>query len=235
MERRDEMLKSLKQAFTDAQAYRVARAGRPNEQPLDARWEAMLPLLRGEMPLVVYADDIQQIQSAVALAQEHNLRLIIQGGYDAELAATLLKKHSVPVILSGTYRLPLRDGDDYDAPFTLPERLRRAGVAYCIAGGGRHATENTRNLPYHAANAVAYGLARDEALRAITLYPAQILGVADRVGSLEKGKDATLFVSSGDILETETQVERAWIQGRAVDLNDRHKRLWHKYQQKYKQ
>ena len=90
-----------------------------------------------------------------------------------------------------------------------------------------------RNLPYHAATAVAYGLDTDEALKAITLYPAQILGVAERVGSLEASKDATLFVASGDILETATQVEAAWIQGRKIELNDRHKRLYNKYQQKY--
>jgi imidazolonepropionase-like amidohydrolase len=90
-------------------------------------------------------------------------------------------------------------------------------------------------LPYHAAAAIGFGLSSDEALKAITLYPAQILGVADRVGSLEKGKDATLFVCDGDPLDTPTQITAAWIGGRKVDLNDRHKTLYHKYEEKYKQ
>ena len=92
-----------------------------------------------------------------------------------------------------------------------------------------------RNLPYHAATSIAFGLPAEEALKAITLYPAQILGVADRVGSLEKGKDATLFVSDGDPLDTPTDITAAWIRGRKVDLDDRHKTLYHKYEEKYRQ
>jgi imidazolonepropionase-like amidohydrolase len=241
LERRDELLKTLRQAFDDAAAYRTAHPKEPDRNfdfdtfPRDLRWEAMLPVLDRKQPLIVGANQLAQIQAAVAFAQRYKLKLIIHGGYDAELCADLLKKHEVPVIIEGVYRLPLRQGDDYDAPFTLPERLRAAGVTYCIAGGGKHSTENTRNLPYHAAQAVAFGLPAEEALRAITLSPAEILGVADRVGSLEVGKDATLFVADGDILETAKHVEHAWIQGRAVDLSDRQKRLWHKYQQKYAQ
>lgn len=239
LEQRDELLKTLRQAFDDAAAYRTAHQAQADrgfewdDFPRDLRWEAMLPVLDRKQPLIVGANQLTQIQAAVAFAQRHKLKLIIHGGYDAELCADLLQRHQVPVIIEGIYRLPLRPGDDYDAAFTLPQRLRAAGVTYCIAGGGRHATENTRNLPYHAAQAVAFGLPADEALRSITLAPAEILGVADRVGSLEVGKDATLFVADGDILETATHVEQAWIQGRAVDLSDRQKRLWHKYQQKY--
>lgn len=239
LEQRDELLKVLRQAFDDASAYRTAhqteadRGFEFDEFPRDLRWEAMLPVFDRQQPLIVAANQLTQIQAAVAFALRHKLKLIIHGGYDAELCADLLKQHQVPVIIEGIYRLPLRPGDDYDAAFTLPQRLRAAGVTYCIAGGGKHATENTRNLPYHAAQAVAFGLPADEALRAITLAPAEILGVADRVGSLDVGKDATLFVADGDILETATHVEHAWIQGRAVDLSDRQKRLWHKYQQKY--
>jgi imidazolonepropionase-like amidohydrolase len=164
------------------------------------------------------------------------VKLIIFGGYDAERCAALLKEHQVPVIIAGVYRLPRRRGDDYDAPYTLAERLRKAGVRFCISGsGGMFRAANVRNLPYHAATAAAYGLPRDEALRAITLSPAEILGVADRVGSLEVGKDATLIVTDGDPLETATHVEAAFIQGRLVDLSDRHKNLWKKYRQKYPQ
>lgn len=234
-EGRDKALQELKQAFADAAAYRRAREALGDKQPIDARWEAMLPVLRGEVPVMIHADELRQMQAAIAFAAQHKLKLIIHGGYDAELCLDLLKAHKVPIVVEGTYRLPLRAGDDYDAPYTLPERLRKAGISFCIAGGGRHATENSRNLPYQAANGVAYGLPADAALRAITLSPAEILGVSDRVGSLDVGKDATLFVASGDILATESQVEMAWIQGREVDLNDRQKRLWNKYQEKYRQ
>jgi imidazolonepropionase-like amidohydrolase len=139
------------------------------------------------------------------------------------------------VIVSAIHREPLRNHDDYDASFTLPERLRQAGVRFCISGSARSETWNARNLPWHAATAAAYGLPRDEALKSITLYPAQILGVADRLGSLEPGRDATLFVSTGDPLETEPQVTSAWIQGRRVDLSSRHSQLYRKYQEKYRQ
>ena len=160
--------------------------------------------------------------------------MILHGGYDALECAELLKQHDIPVIVGSVYRLPERRWEPYDTPFTLPERLRAAGIRFCISGSGRFGASNIRNLPYHAAMAAAFGLPLDEALKSITLYPAQILGVDDRVGSLEMGKDATLVVSDGDVLETATQVEAAFVRGAPVDLNDRHKRLWHKYEEKYR-
>ena len=143
---------------------------------------------------------------------------MIFGGYDAELCAPLLREHDVPVIIPAVYRLPARRSDPYDAAYTLPARLRKAGIRFCIAGVDRFSASNLRNLPYHAATAVAYGLPHDEAMKAMTLYPAQILGVDDRVGSLAPGKDATLILTDGDPLETTTQVHAAFIQGRRVDL-----------------
>jgi imidazolonepropionase-like amidohydrolase len=192
-----------------------------------------LPVLAGKLPIIVDADELQQIQSAVAFSAEQKVRLIVHGGFDAADCSELLKSHNVPVIVAGTYRVPTRESDAYDAAFTLPERLRQAGVKYCISSTGRTGPTGVRNLPYHAAMAVAFGLPADEALKAITLYPAQILGVADRVGSIDPGKDATIFVTSGDPLQTESQVEMAFVQGREVDLQDRHKRLWKKYSEKY--
>jgi len=232
IKQRDESLRSLEQLIRDVRAYRTARQV-IRQQPLDLRWEAMLAVIAGDLPLIVTADDVQQIQAAVAFAQRHQLKIIIRGGYDAERCAPLLRRHKIPVIIGGTYRLPKRRGDAFDAAYTLPERLRKAGVEYCISSGGLFGASNVRNLPYHAATAVAYGLAEDEALKAITLFPAQILGVDKQVGSLEPGKHATLFVSDGSPLLTETQVEAAFIQGRVVDLRDRHKMLYKKYQMKY--
>ena len=231
---RDKALALLEQTFADACSYQKARAaakGRGNAHPFDIRWEAMLPVLEGKVPLVVAADEIQQIQAAVAFAEREEVGLIIYGGYDAPHCAALLKKHRVGVIVSSVHRLPLRRSHPYDAAYTLPERLRALGIKFCIAS---RSTSNARNLPYEAAMAAGYGLPPEEALKAITLYPARILGVDDRVGSLEVGKDATLIVTDGDPLETPTHVEAAFIQGRPVDLDNRHKRLWRKYREKYR-
>ena len=184
---------------------------------------------------MVSADSLDQIQSAVAFCVKEKAKMILLGGYDAPLCADLLKKHNIPVILSAVYRMPRRRNDAYDAAYTLPARLEKLGVKYCISGTDKSETWNARILPDHAATAVAYGLSLEEALKAITLYPAQILGVADRVGSLEKGKDATLFVSNKSPLEITNQVEMAFVQGRTVELSDRQKRLYKKYQQKYGQ
>ena len=230
---RDRAVDNLRRAFDDARAYAKARVADPST-PQDARWEAMLPVIAGEQPLIVDADNLQQIQAAVAFAVEQEVPLIIHGGYDAPLCADLLVKHDVPVIISEVYRLPLRRWEPYDTAYTVPARLHEAGVRFCISGGGRFGASMVRNLPYHAAMAVAFGLPADVALEAITLAPAEILGVADCVGSLEKGKDATLIITDGDPLETATHVEAAFVQGRPVDLNDRHKRLWKKYEQKYR-
>jgi imidazolonepropionase-like amidohydrolase len=231
-EERDQALSRIKQALDDARAYQRARQSAGTVQELDLRWEAMTPVLEQKVPLIVSADEVQQIQAAVAFAEREQLKLILHGGYDAPHCAELLKKHDVPVIVAGIYRLPRRQSEPYDTPFTLPERLRQAGIRFCISGN--EGTSNVRNLPYHAAVAAAFGLPASEALKAVTLYPAEILGVADRVGSLEPGKDATLFVADGDPLETATHVEAAYVQGRPVELDDRHQRLWRKYQEKYR-
>lgn len=238
LKHRDERLERLHRAFDDARAYRKAKqahaAGTGPAINNDSRWEAMIPVLDGTVPVIVEADQGEQIQAAVAFAVQQKIKIIISGGYDAPHCAELLKEHDVPVIVSQVYRLPMRRSEPYDAGYTLPARLRKAGVKYCIAAHAAYHMGNIRNLPYHAATAAAFGLPRDEALRAITLYPAQILGVADRVGSLEAGKDATLFIADGDILETPTQIETAFVAGRQLDLSDRHKRLWKKYQEKYR-
>jgi imidazolonepropionase-like amidohydrolase len=231
-ERREKALADLQQALADARAYDQARQVDPQKHPRDARWEALARLTRGEVPLIVEADELQQIQSAVAFSQREGLKLILVGGYDAPLCIDLLKQAGVSVIVGGVHRLPQRPGDPYDHPFTVPARLHAAGIPFCIAS--RNEAARVRNLPYHAGTAAAYGLPAAEALRAVTLSPAEILGVADRIGSLEVGKDATLIVTDGDPLETPTQIERAFIQGREVDLNDKQKRLWQKYQEKYR-
>lgn len=235
-ETRNTQLQQLRDLFDNARAYQQAQQGRrqQNQPPLDhdLRYEALLPVLARKVPLMVQADRLPQIQSAVAFARQQQVELVIVGGYDTPLCTDLLKEHDVAVIIDGVNRLPARRDDPIDAAFRVPARLHAAGVRFCIADGER--MSNQRNLPYQAAAAAAYGLPREEALKAITIYPAQILGADYRIGSLAEGKDATLIVTTGDPLEIPTQVVMAMVEGRMVDLSNRHKRLWEKYQEKYR-
>ncbi len=227
----------LHKAMEQARAYKVAReaAGKKGVpfHKYDSRWEAMLPVLRGELPVWVVADELKQILAALEWAQQENLKMVLVGGADAWRVTDLLKERDIPVIVTPVLRTPSRRDEAFDTPFTLPRKLHEAGIRFAIAGGS--AFGNERNLPYHAAKAASYGLPAEEALKAITLYPAHIMGVAGRVGTLEPGKDATLFVSDGNPLEIMTNVEMLFLQGREVDLNNKHKTLYQKYKTKYQQ
>lgn len=226
-------LKLLDDSFEQAKAYALARAADP-ATPVDTRWEAMRPVLPAApgaapaRPVFMHADDLAQIRFALDFAARHGLKLILVGGADAWRVADTLRERDVPVVIGGLLRLPMRRDDPPDALFSLPAKLAAAGVRYCIADGGRDST-NARNLPFEAAHARAFGLSDDEALKAVTLYPAQILGVADKLGSIEVGKLANLFVADGDPLEPSTRIERVFMQGREVELTDRQTALRDKY------
>ncbi len=235
--KREEKFRELDDLLDQVRRYRDRRRSTSQEVPSDIRLESLIPVVEGELPLIAEANRQPAIEAAVAYAQSQGLNLVIFGGYDAEACADLLVQHQVPVILAGIHRLPQRRDDPYDAPYTLPERLRQAGVRFAIGGdgpGGPGGAANARNLPYHAATAVAYGLPRDQAIRAITLAAAEILGIDDQVGSINVGKHATLIVTDGDVLESESNVTHAWIQGREVDLRSKHTMLYEKYKQKYR-
>lgn len=236
----DEQIRKIRQAFANARAYMKAKESEEQKgipyHDTDARWEAMIPVLKGEMPVIIRANEIRQIEAAVDWASEENLKMVLLDGYDSWRASGLLKEKNIPVIVADIHRLPERRWEGYDTPFTLPLKLYKAGIKFCIAGSGSSSdAPDERNLPYQAATAAAYGLPKEEALKSITLYPAQILGVDDQVGSLEVGKDATLIVTDGDPLEIETQVEMEFIQGREIDLTSRHTQLYEKYLEKYRQ
>jgi imidazolonepropionase-like amidohydrolase len=227
-----ERLRQLDEAFDAAAAYNKARTASP-DQPVDARWEAMRPVMQGQRPVFVDADELPQIRHALGLAQRHGLKLVIVGGSDAWRIADVLRERQVPVVIAGVHRLPIRRGDAYDEPFRLAARLAQAGVRFCIARSGTEFdAAHERNLPYEAATAAAFGLSPDEALKAITLYPAQILGVDDRLGSLQPGRLASFIVTDGDPLDIRTHVERAYVQGREIDLSNRQTRLEQKYRTK---
>lgn len=158
--------------------------------------------------------------------------MTLVGGLDSWRVASRLKAADVAVVLGGTHQLPLRRDDAHEAAFTVAARLHAAGVRFCIASGGEVANGTDRNLAYQAAKAAAHGLPPAEALKAITLYPAQLLGVGDELGSIETGKRATLIVTDGDPLEIPTQVQLAFIDGAAIELRSRQTELHEKYRER---
>jgi imidazolonepropionase-like amidohydrolase len=232
-ERRAKM-RALDDFFAEAKAYALAKdaaakGGVPAPQKVPA-WEAMLPCVRGEIPITVHADEVRQIKAAVAWAATNHYKIIIAGGRDAWMAADLLATNKISVIYANTFARPVRDTSSYDVHFKAPEVLRQAGVMVAFNfGSDNFNAALTRNLPYSAAQAVAFGLPEAEAIKGLTLYPAQIAGVADRLGSLEVGKEATLIAADGDILDLRANVKRMWIAGKEVSLESRHTRLYDKY------
>ena len=234
---RDEALERLKKAFRDARAYGKARAAEKTagvpRHDFDPRLDALLPAIDGAIPVVVHAQRLAQIRDAMKWASEEKLGLVIWGGADAWRMADELAKAGVPVILESPLVLPVREDDPYDAQFADAGVLDRAGVRVAFNDGGDDAS-NVRNFPQLAAMAVAYGYPREKALASLTLEPARILGVDGRIGSLEPGKDATLILTDGDILDLRTRVVGAYIDGRALDLSDRQKRLYERYRNRPK-
>ena len=233
--RRDEAVAKLKDLFRDARAYARARgaegkSGVPRHD-FDPRLEAVLPVLEGKALVLVVADRLAQIRAALAWAKEENLRIAIGGGRDAWRAASELAAAGVPVVLDPVIGLPTRADEPYDTPYAAPGILSKAGVRVAISEGD---SQFVRNLAHQASVAMAYGMPRQKALEAITLEPARILGIGDRLGSLEPGKDATLFVSDRDVLDFRYNVVAAYVDGRALDLSDRHKRLYERYRSRPK-
>lgn len=228
----EEQVQSLKSFFADARAYRDAvRAGETVRS--DSRYDAMIPVLDGEIPVVVSADGVAQINDAITWAESEDLRLVIRGGRDAIHVADRLVAANVPVILTSTLSAPGRAYEGYDREYSMPAQLHAAGVKFAIAGGGDAAYTN--RLQWEAGVAVAFGLPEEEAVKAVTLNAAEIVGIDDRVGSLEPGKDATLLITTGNPLDTRSEIEQAYIQGRELDMMDIHKWFFEKYMTKVMQ
>lgn len=227
---RKEAVKALDDYFQEARAYARARESAKDAAafPRVPSWEAMLPVVRGTMPVIVHADDAREIRGAVQWATTNRLKMILAESRDAWRVAGLLASNNIPVIYNHVFTQPVRDTDSYDVQFAAPGVLQKAGVKVSF-GLSSYRESLVKNLPYDAAQAVAFGLPADEALKGITLYPAQLAGVAERIGSIEIGKDATLFVSDGDILDIRSHVKQMWVAGQEVSLQSRHSRLYEKY------
>jgi imidazolonepropionase-like amidohydrolase len=225
---------ALEDFFDEAKAYAKAKAASsagnapaPEKTPA---WEAMLPYVNGELPIMMHADEVRQIRAAINWAATNHYKIILTGGRDAWMLPELLVEKKIPVIYAHVFTQPSRDTESYDVHFKAPALLHKAGVQVTFSlGAAAMEAPLTRNLPYAAAQAVAFGLPEAEALKGLTLYPAQLAGVADRLGSIEPGKDATLFASDGDILDLRANVKRMWIAGKDISLDSRHTRLYEKY------
>ncbi len=225
-------LRRLRDLLENAKAYGAAvdaaRAGRIAPPKPDIALAALAPAALGTLPVVMRADEADDIRGAVEFASEHGLRLIVAGGLDAWRCADLLKEKDVPVLIK-VDRVPRREIDPYDAAYANAAKLQAAGVRFAIVSDD---ASLARNLPYEAAMARAFGLPADAALRAITLSPAEILGVAERTGSLAVGKDADVVVTTGDIMDHRTQVTAVYIDGAPQSLETRHTRLYEQFRKR---
>jgi imidazolonepropionase-like amidohydrolase len=226
---RERQLDSIRTILRDAEAYGRAIDAYERDRSLprpqhDVVLAALVPAVRGQMPVLFTAERAAEIRAAVEFAREMKLKPIIVGGRDAWEVADLLKQHDVPVLLTTVMDLPSREDDPYDVNFSAPAKLHRAGVRFAITSGDGGA--EARNLPYTAGMAAAFGLPRDAALRSVTQWPAQILGLGDRLGSIEVGKIANLVVTDGDLLEARTRTRHLFIDGRPISLSTKHEVLY---------
>jgi imidazolonepropionase-like amidohydrolase len=228
---REEKIKKLKELFDEAKRYEATRKANP-DSPITPRLEAMLPYVRGDRPVIVSAERKSEIIDAIKLADELKFKMILSGATDAWKVADDLKKHDIPVIVGPVMSLPVERDDPYDAPYANAAKLYRAGVRFCIRSTG---SSNARNLPYEAAMAVSYGLPADEALKAVTIYPAEILGVGDQLGSIDTGKRANLVLTNGDLLQPSTQVLGLFIDGKPLEPTSKQTKLFEKYRERLKE
>jgi len=229
----DQQLREIQTFFSEALAYCNSKSPSATE----VRFEALRHLFDGTKNLYIHANDNKQILEAIGFAKQLKIsKTVIIGGEEAYLVADHLKENNIPVILSRVHSLPSFAEDDLDQFYKLPKLTFEAGIVFCLQNEGDMERMGTRNLPFYAGTAVAYGLPYEEAVKSLSLNAAIILGIDKTCGSLESGKDATLFISSGDALDMRTNnLKYAFIQGREIDLSSKQTELYEKYKKKYDQ
>jgi imidazolonepropionase-like amidohydrolase len=223
-----EKIETIKAFFTDAKAYYQEKTHAANNLKL----EAVRGLFEGKQKLFVRANEVKQMLLAMDLAKSFGFKLVIVGGTEAYQIADLLAENNVPVILDRQHSLPSMEDDDVDQPYKTPAALQKAGVLFCL--NDTHDQSRFRNLAFNAGTAATYGLTKEQALSAVTLNPAKILGIDDKAGTIEMGKDANLLIVNGDLLDMKSSViAHAFIQGRKVSLDNKGKQLYERYKHKY--
>jgi imidazolonepropionase-like amidohydrolase len=220
-------MQDLEAFFTEAKAY----TEKVNPQPKNLKFEAMRGIFAKKQTLYIHAMMAKDITEGVLFGKKFGCKTVIVGGKDSWLVSDLLKENRVAVILNETQDLPSRPDDDIDQPFKTPAHLQKAGILFALSVNGAW---QQRNLPLMAGQAVAFGLGYEEAIAAMTSNAAKILGIENSVGTLEQGKDATLFISEGDVLDMQTsKVSHAFIQVKEVDLDNKNKQLYRRFKTKY--
>jgi imidazolonepropionase-like amidohydrolase len=223
-----ESIENFKAYLKEAKAYNLTS----DKKETNLRFEALKGLFEKKQKLFIHCDIVRQILMAIDIKNELDLDVVIVGGGESYQVADLLKKNNVPVILNQLLELPTLADDLVDQPYRTPAILQKAGVLFAL--NDDDANTRYRNLPYNAGTAAAYGLTKEEALAAITLNAAKILGIDNVTGSIEVGKDANIVISTGDILDMRTNnITHAFIQGRSLDLNDKQKQLYERYKYRY--
>jgi hypothetical protein len=228
----EKKIESLNEFFAEAKVYRDAKNTALKEDQAilkDPRYEAMLPYLAGEKPVLIEAHARKELVEAVTFAEEHQLKLILGGAGDAWKVAEELKKRDIPVILGPVMERPLESWDPYDAPYANAGRLHVAGVRFCIRSDD---ASNSRNAPFEAARAVAFGLPPEIGLRAVTLSAAEILGLDQELGSLDVGKRATLIITDGSPLQHTAQIHGVFIDGQPYRPESRQTKFYERYRQR---
>ena len=231
----DKQKNEMKKFFADSKAYNETAIAVGTSSEKNLRLEAMKGIFAGTKSLFVHVNYVKEIEDAVNFSKEMGIKkMVVVGGTDSWMVADLLKENNVSVMVNRVHDLPNRADDDIDLPYKIPYLLQKAGVLFCLENSGDMEQIQSRNIPFLAGTAVAYGLTKEEALSSITLNTAKILGIENKVGSLEEGKDATLFISTGDALDMKTNnVEWAFIRGKKLDLSNEQKALFEKYKSKY--
>ena len=219
---RDRRLDEVIRVFDQARAYAAAGDSRTTDWGL----EALVPIVDRKLPLIVSVARVQDIKDAVAFGERAKVNIVLSGAIESNYAAELLKEKKVPVILGNVLAMPSREDDSHSSTYQLAGMLAKAGVKFAFSSGDY---QNVRLLPFQAAMSVAWGLDREAAIKALTIDAAEILGVANRIGSLEPGKDANLFISTGDPLEIRSQVTHVVIGGKDVGTDSKHEALYRKY------
>ena len=242
-EQREEYNKSLREMdllVRNVRAYHHRKNAKErkaeHKQKTDLRLESMIPFIVFKNPIHIKANYVRQIEAAVKWSNKHDLNIVIVGGRDAWMITEILVENNIPIIILGVQTTPRRRFEPIHTPYKIPSMLQKAGVHFCISlDPGYPMDGHVRTLPDEAMRAASWGLTKDQALRAITLSAAEILGVDDHVGSLDLGKDATFFISDNEPLTQYNHPIKAYIKGREIDLSDRQKNLWKKYKEKYRQ